>query len=1054
MHQVKKNRGMRYFLIVCVLTFLLILTISEVHAENQTTQGDQSVNVEKSTKDKSSLTIMKRDIYSNIYYDDDTDNYVAEISPEPINYGSEYGILPINNNVGSDSCELDYCGNKGIYNVDFSSDSDSTKTLIFRYKSDSIAYKIGNLEFEEGRKKQLISNNRNVKGYANESKFVYPDIYGDGINIVYDYQNTLLKEEIIIESFSSLPYLELDEQKSYLRVNFEIEAITKIIEKEKSVDEKLKFVDKSKDKRWWEIFDFEVKDKVGFKDDTGYKDFFMPKAFAYDSQGNEVELAYHFEKDDGNIFVSLSVPYLWLINATYPVVIDPGVEISAQGYGEVERYNFDIGGGERYDWDADLNEIGARSFGGGDGKKVRGWTYFNVSFIPDEAIVSEVDIENWISGLILDDCPHTPAAIDIKIYKVNEESVDLTPSTEENQQDTWFALDTNTLYNTITIDDESFIGWNGTNLGSVAIDEAQDLIDGSPTPYFAISYVGSSEIFGNDCAGDISTSNKPRLTIYYSVNESSQLTWPQCNPADPCCDSRGYFRSNGFVCKSAHNATCNSINSTSCGGQAYEDRCTGTSSLCPDNNYLINYPAACDDQVCTSKSCSGSTFQPQRTCDAGICQRNDALECPNNLICANSTACILFAISSSDCKASSLFNNTLNVCYFPLEEGEAASDYIYDANGNLISGDGFIFSYNDLNQLISIRNSNGSIIANYSYNHEGKRIKKVVYSTNTTTYYLDKFVQIVNSSGVYNETYYYYYSYLAGKKDINGNIIPIVFDHLGSPSLIFLPNGSVKEVESFESFGDPINIGERYAYTGYEADIEAELLYAKARYYDPTKGQFTQPDKFTGNVYHPQSLNKYSYANNNPYTYVDPTGYYPLPAVFYNPWKFFSDAVISVKETISSWWESEENEPVRTASELTGASDVGRVVSGSAELLTYDEEVAQYLPDYPTPKDDLFKIGEGTIGLVTGFVGDVGRLAKHEGFLKPYLNQPTKSIEKAIKSLEKRINEHQEKIDKLKLTGETTRESSSLVNHWRNEIQNWREQVNILKDYLKFGGNK
>ena len=43
--------------------------------------------------------------------------------------------------------------------------------------------------------------------------------------------------------------------------------------------------------------------------------------------------------------------------------------------------------------------------------------------------------------------------------------------------------------------------------------------------------------------------------IYLDSNapQQSPIVWPQCNPANPCCDQNGYFRSSGSVCRNAYN---------------------------------------------------------------------------------------------------------------------------------------------------------------------------------------------------------------------------------------------------------------------------------------------------------------------------------------------------------------------------------------------------------------------------------------------------------------------------------------------------------------------
>ncbi|WP_054452231.1 RHS repeat-associated core domain-containing protein [Pseudoalteromonas porphyrae] len=66
-------------------------------------------------------------------------------------------------------------------------------------------------------------------------------------------------------------------------------------------------------------------------------------------------------------------------------------------------------------------------------------------------------------------------------------------------------------------------------------------------------------------------------------------------------------------------------------------------------------------------------------------------------------------------------------------------------------------------------------------------------------------------------------------------------------------------------------------YTGHKFDTDLGLSYMQARYYDPVIGRFYSNDPVDsmghmarGNPVH--GFNRYTYANNNPYTYVDPDG--------------------------------------------------------------------------------------------------------------------------------------------------------------------------------------
>lgn len=61
-------------------------------------------------------------------------------------------------------------------------------------------------------------------------------------------------------------------------------------------------------------------------------------------------------------------------------------------------------------------------------------------------------------------------------------------------------------------------------------------------------------------------------------------------------------------------------------------------------------------------------------------------------------------------------------------------------------------------------------------------------------------------------------------------------------------------------------------YTGHVNDPETNLVYMKARYYDPVTGRFLtiDPDEVTaGNAF---NFNRYAYASNNPILNIDPTG--------------------------------------------------------------------------------------------------------------------------------------------------------------------------------------
>ena len=121
----------------------------------------------------------------------------------------------------------------------------------------------------------------------------------------------------------------------------------------------------------------------------------------------------------------------------------------------------------------------------------------------------------------------------------------------------------------------------------------------------------------------------------------------------------------------------------------------------------------------------------------------------------------------------------------------------------------------------------------------------------------------------------------------------LVADHLGTPRMVIDQTGALANIKRHDylPFGEELfaQVGSRstglgYAtadglrqkFTGKERDVETGLDYFLARYYSSTQGRFTSPDSVGGSRLDPQSLNLYSYVQNNPIRDVDPTGHYSI----------------------------------------------------------------------------------------------------------------------------------------------------------------------------------
>ena len=212
----------------------------------------------------------------------------------------------------------------------------------------------------------------------------------------------------------------------------------------------------------------------------------------------------------------------------------------------------------------------------------------------------------------------------------------------------------------------------------------------------------------------------------------------------------------------------------------------------------------------------------------------------------------------------------------------------YDANGNLLSGDGYTRTYNSLNQLTRIENSTGSLLETFVYHPTEERIyKKIVYDSagavkETITYFTADFVRISNSSGTFDSTYVMHEGQKVAELKSDGSKLFMHDDHLGSTGAITDGSGLVVEQTTYSPFGEIVSGGElsRFDYEGKEFDSVVGDYDFHFRKYCVKFGIFCQPDTLIQNVYDPQSLNRYMFERGNPYGRIDPTGHIaPLVAV-------------------------------------------------------------------------------------------------------------------------------------------------------------------------------
>ncbi|WP_296355060.1 RHS repeat-associated core domain-containing protein, partial [Ramlibacter sp.] len=111
-------------------------------------------------------------------------------------------------------------------------------------------------------------------------------------------------------------------------------------------------------------------------------------------------------------------------------------------------------------------------------------------------------------------------------------------------------------------------------------------------------------------------------------------------------------------------------------------------------------------------------------------------------------------------------------------------------------------------------------------------------------------------------------------------------DLSGTPQLATDASGNVLWKENYHPYGNKLNNPaaaagtNKLGFAGKPYDGNSGLSYMGARYYDPMLGRFMGIDPKGADPEDVHSFNRYAYANNNPYKFVDPDGHSPIDVVF------------------------------------------------------------------------------------------------------------------------------------------------------------------------------
>ncbi|MCX7056278.1 MAG: FG-GAP-like repeat-containing protein [Proteobacteria bacterium] len=228
--------------------------------------------------------------------------------------------------------------------------------------------------------------------------------------------------------------------------------------------------------------------------------------------------------------------------------------------------------------------------------------------------------------------------------------------------------------------------------------------------------------------------------------------------------------------------------------------------------------------------------------------------------------------------------------------------YGYDANGNMSTRAGNSITWSSYN-LPTLINGSG-VSASFSYGPDRQRKQQVsTYTTDgtvgtETTIYVGGIFEVETTPG---QVHYKHYVSLPGGtrviydlQSVSGaQTTYVTADHLGSGNLMINSAGTVQVNESYSAYGyrrssnwaSPLAANSAdyatiaattrrgYSDAFHEMLDNVGLIHMNGRVYDPVIGRFLSTDPVVAIGGNSQSLNPYSYVQNGPLRFTDPTGF-------------------------------------------------------------------------------------------------------------------------------------------------------------------------------------
>ena len=195
-------------------------------------------------------------------------------------------------------------------------------------------------------------------------------------------------------------------------------------------------------------------------------------------------------------------------------------------------------------------------------------------------------------------------------------------------------------------------------------------------------------------------------------------------------------------------------------------------------------------------------------------------------------------------------------------------DYEYDNQGNIIKRGAQTYAFDQGNRMKSAAGR-----ATYAYDGLGHRVSVIGNDGLNRVQVYSQAEQLMYAGPAAAPVKYVYLKNHVLAEVSTSGVSYSHTDGLGSPVARTNSAGALVSQTRYEPYGQvatgPV---QTIGFTGHVNDIETGLTYMQQRYYDPVAGRFLSIDPVVTDANTGGSFNRYAYANNSPYKYIDPDG--------------------------------------------------------------------------------------------------------------------------------------------------------------------------------------